>query len=321
MTTTPDPPPVARHPAVAGARRLARPLRQATRDVAQRREERKHPAIGWLREGQRQHPSPPDLWDTMWERRRQLVRSLAPGKSFLDLGGMFGIDGELGFIAEEAGATRVTLFDAMDPSDAFAEAHERTGSRLEFVQGDFHDPDVVDFLGQFDVVWCTGVIYHSPNPMQQILFMRQLTTERLVLGTHVIPEVPGIEQMCMLYPGVKEETQETFTRVFGGPERLPGMASAFDTEPLMAYVNMWWGFSPSAVRSMLHYSGFSIDEEHFWGPFWMDCVTTVGGQSTDIYPPLDQSDERVRLRHADTPDDQLPSWAARQVLDIRRRSS
>ena len=315
--TAPEQPPVDRHPAVAGARRLARPVRQATRDLTQRLEERKYPAISWLRDGQRLHPSSPDMWDDMWELRRNLVRSLAPGKSFLDLGGMFVVNGELAFIAEEAGATRVTLFDAMDPSDEFAARHARTASDVEFVQGDFHDPDVVDFLGQFDVVWCTGVIYHSPNPMQQILFLRQLTTETLVLGTHVIPEVPGIEQMCMLYPGVKQETQDTFTRVFGGPERLPGMASAFDTEPLMAYVNMWWGFSPSALRSMIHYSGFTITDEHFYGPYWMDCVTKVGGQSTDIYPPLTQSNERVRERHADTPDDQLPSWAARQVRAIR----
>lgn len=315
--TAPDQPSAPRHPAVAGALRLASPLRQATREVASRLEERKVPAIGWLREAQRLHRSTPDQWADMWEFRHQLVRSLAPGKSFLDVGGMFGINGELGFIAEEAGATRVTLFDAMDPSDAFAERHERTGSRLEFVQGDFHDPDVVDFLGQFDVVWCTGVIYHSPNPMQQLLFLRKLATERLVLGTNVIPEIPGIEQMCMLYPGVKRDTREAFTRVFGGPERLPGMASEFDTEPLMAYVNMWWGFSPSALRSMLHYSGFTIDDEHFYGPYWMDCVTTVGGQSTDIYPPLDQSNERVRRRHEGTPDDQLPSWAARQVRAVR----
>ena len=320
MTTEEGAAPSARNPAVAQLRRLARPLRQAARDVDRRVAERRNPGLGWLREGLRSQPTPPDNWTSLWDNRRRIVRELAPGKSFLDAGGMFNVHGELAFLAEQSGATRVTLFDAMDPSPEFAELHRKADSKVEFVQGDFHDPAVIEELGQFDVVWCTGVIYHSPNPMQQLLHLRQLTNEHLVIGSHVIPEVPGIEQMCMLYPGVKESTMETFTSVFGGPERLPGMASPFDTAPLMAYVNMWWGYSPSAFRSMVHYAGFTVVDEYFYGPFWLDLVTKVGGESTDIYPPLDQSRERVRARHADTPDDQLPVWARGQVRRIRGTS-
>jgi SAM-dependent methyltransferase len=253
----------------------------------------------------------------MWDNRRRLIRQLAPGRSFLDLGGMFGIAGEMAFLAEASGATRVVLFDGMDPSDDFAATHRANSSSVEFVQGDFHDPAAVAALGKFDIVWCTGVIYHSPHPLQQLRYLRQLTEEHLVLGTHVIPEISGIEQACVLYPGISSAMQDTIATFHGGRERFPGMAAPFDTTPLMAYANMWWGISPSALRSMLHFSGFQVTEEHVVTPFWLDLVARPGGQSTNIYPPFDQSRERARQRHADTATDQLPRWAASQLRDIR----
>jgi hypothetical protein len=63
-----------------------------------------------------------------WENRRALVRRLAPGRSFVDLGGMFAVAGDVAFWAEEAGATRVLLFDGMDPSAEFAHKHAQRRS-------------------------------------------------------------------------------------------------------------------------------------------------------------------------------------------------
>src|SRR3954462_10588337 len=63
-----------------------------------------------------------------WENRFALVDRLAPGRSFLDLGGMWNVDGEVAFRAERAGATRVVLFDGMDPTPGFEE-NTRSGAR------------------------------------------------------------------------------------------------------------------------------------------------------------------------------------------------
>jgi hypothetical protein len=142
-----------------------------------------------------------------------------------------------------------------------------------------------------------------------------------VLGTNVMPEFPGIEQACVLYAGLSPEAQQSYAHFHGGPGQFPGMTSPFDTTPLMSYANMWFGLSPSAVRSMLRYSGFDISEEFDYTPFWMDFVAKPGGVSLDTYPPLDQSAKRVLARHADTPDDALPIWAQRQVKALRARSS
>ena len=298
-------------PGVAQARRVRR-------EVLDRAAERGDPALRWLNDAHRQRPAGPELWDEAWANRHRLVAELARGGgSFLDLGGMFGIAGDIAFRAEAAGASRVVIFDGMDPSPEFDERHRTSNSKIEFVQGDLHDPDDMAALGSFDVVWCTGVLYHSPHPFQCLQHLRLLARDRLVLGTHVIPEIPGIEQACMFYPGISTAMQDTFADVNkGGRHQYPGMMVPYDPTPLMAYANMWWGISPSALRAMLHYTGFDVTNEYQLFPFWIDVVAKLGGQSLDTYPLKGQSAERVRDRYADLPADQVPAYAQNQLRAI-----
>ncbi|MGI8662953.1 MAG: class I SAM-dependent methyltransferase [Acidimicrobiales bacterium] len=301
----------------APVRRVGRPLKRAALAARGRLEEQRNPALHWLRQSVRDAAAGPEVWDTIWDNRRRLVRELAPGKSFLDLGGMFFIDGDIAFLAEECGASRVVLFDAMDPSDAFAEKHEAKGSNVHFVQGDFHDPYDIEQLGTFDVVWCCGVIYHTPHPIQQIQHLRQLTRHRLVLGSLVVPEVPGFEQAALLYPGMSPSMRATFTTFAGGTHTFPGMTVPFDEEPLMAYVNMWFGLTPSIIRAMLVHTGFEPIEDHQVTPFSYDVVAKLGGVSPDIYPPRFQSQGRALARYEGVPDEKLPAYAAEQVRALR----
>src|SRR5918992_4866754 len=120
------------------------------------------------------------------ERRRELVRRLAPGRTFIDVGGMWDSHGEIAFLAEECGASRVAMFDAMEPTPEFETERERRRSGVEFARGDLHDSAVIAELGSFDVVWCTGVIYHSPNPFGQLEQLRGMCRRQLLLGSHVI---------------------------------------------------------------------------------------------------------------------------------------
>jgi SAM-dependent methyltransferase len=208
----------------------------------------------------------------LWEQRERLVRSLAPGKSFIDVGGMWDVSGRVAFMAEEAGAERVVLLDAMLPTDEFDAKRTRRGSEVRYVTGDLHDRDGIEELGRFDVVWCTGVLYHSPNPMLQLMNLRLLASECLVLGTHVIPEVPGLEQACLFYPKHSDAARDEWTHVFGRSTPVIGVTSPFD--PAQAYANWWWGMSPSAVRAMLDVAGFAVTEERPCGPLLTDFVAS-----------------------------------------------
>ncbi|MGI9021609.1 MAG: class I SAM-dependent methyltransferase [Solirubrobacterales bacterium] len=235
--------------------------------------------------------------------RRALVRRLAPGKSWIDVGGMWGIHGAMAFEAEAAGATEVVLFDGMDPSDEFEAEHARRSSAIRYVQGDLHDPDGIGELGTFDVVWCTGVLYHSPNPYWQVEQLRRLTGERLLVGSRVIPELPGFPQACLFYPGLADAARRTLPEEVG---RESGLTTPFDRSPLLGYANWWWGITPSALRAMLDAANFRVDQDLPESPFLTRFLATPVDRGSTI-PPLDFSRRRGAERLAER--DERPGWA------------
>jgi hypothetical protein len=206
-------------------------------------------------------------------RRRELVRRLAPGRSFADIGGMWGIHGQIAFLAEEAGADPVVLLDAMEPGERYRSEHARRSSAVRFVRADLDDPAIASH-GRYDVVWCTGVVYHSPSPLAQLRNLRRITDGELLLGSHVIPEVPGIDSACIWYPGLGEGGRNAFRRAHGGDQapRAIGVTEPFDPAPEMEHANWWWGITPSALRSMLAVAGFEVVEEMTYTSFLLDLL-------------------------------------------------
>jgi len=182
-----------------------------------------------------------------------LLRSLAPGRSVVDIGCMWSVDGAYCFAAEEAGATAVTGVDVMPPSPRFEDERARRGSAVRFVEGDVHDPAVLEAIGPHDVVWCAGVLYHAPNPLLTLERVRALCRERLVLRTAALPELPGAPGACVFYPA----GDGAYAPAAGGGRAI-GVTEPFD--PLEAYGNWWWGITPSALRAMILAAGFALDE-------------------------------------------------------------
>lgn len=232
----------------------------------------------------------------LWEKRRDWIRELAAGRSFLDLGGMWQVHGRAAFLAEEAGAERVVLFDGMDPSAEFAAEHARRGSAVRYVQGDLHDEVGVAELGVFDLVWCTGVIYHSPNPYQLIEHLRRLTGERLVLGTHVIPEVPFLSNVCLFLPGLPQAVRDAFASSL--PKKAPilwGFTTDFDYTPRLGYANCWWAMTRTALNSMLDVAAFETLDSNDDSAFWVDLIAAPTARPS-VIPPTSFSRQRGRDR-------------------------
>jgi hypothetical protein len=114
-------------------------------------------------------------------------------------------------------------------------------------------------VGAHDVVWCSGVLYHAPNPLLTLSRLRTITGSVLILATETIPEVPGLAQACVFLPGLPSEARRAHASARPGVVAA-GVSSPFD--PGQAYGAWWWGLSRSAVRGMLGASGFEIIEEH-----------------------------------------------------------
>jgi SAM-dependent methyltransferase len=189
--------------------------------------------------------------------REQLVRRYAAGRSFADVGCMYGANGRIAFVAEEAGAEPVTAFDAMEETPEYLGEHARRGSAVRFVRGDLHDPGAI---GEHDVVWCAGVIYHSPYPLLTLERLAAAAREVLIVGSHTIPEVPGLDQACVFYPKLGDAGRGVYRPVW--PCNSVGIATPYDERPEMAYANYWWGITPSALRAMVEVQpGFQVVEE------------------------------------------------------------
>lgn len=247
------------------------------------------------------------------------IREHAPGRSFADVGGVFWREGEVAFAAEEAGAKAVTLFDLNDPDQTRVPAErERRGSNVRYVQGDLEDPGSVAELGPHDVVWCTGVLYHTPNPLRQLMHLREITRELLYLGTLTIPDIPGFPHACIYYPYLDAEERRPYAagadwdrRV---PEGLVGIGSDFDERPLQGYVNCWWGITQSALRAMLRTARFEIVEERpiFPAPY----ITEIVARPIDADPLLPPHDYfRTRARHRERTGEQLSYEAYYELLE------
>lgn len=237
---------------------------------------------------------PLEEWHAM---RRRWVAEHAPGRSFADIGGLF-IDGRVSFEAEEAGAARVTIFDVGDReyAPAFLAEHERRGSAVRYVQGDLHDDAAIEQVGEHDVVWCTGVLYHTPNPVHQLMQLRRITRELLYLGTHTIAEVPGVPQACLYYPHLDEGARRALARPHWRADGYLGVGPPIDERPMFGYANFWWGITPSALRAMLRTARFEVVAEPriHPTPFYVDLVA----RPVDADPMLPPTDYFRRRREA-----------------------
>lgn len=186
----------------------------------------------------------------------EYIKRYAPGRSFVDVGGMWGIDGGYSFQAERAGATRVVLVD-IDRTDEFDRKLTAAGSSIEFVRADATNPGLVDEIGTFDVVWCCGLLYHVPDPLGLIQNLRRICEQWLVLESLVIPEVPGWPNMATFYPYQSARHRQRWdTSTRGGARRQLGINTDFQSEE--GTTNNFWGMSPSCVESLLRAGGFDL---------------------------------------------------------------
>ncbi len=177
--------------------------------------------------------------------REPLIAQHVAGRSFVDVGCMWSIHGALCFAAEDAGAASVTGVDVMGATERFSAEHARRGSSVRFVQGDLHEPATIAAVGPHDVVWCSGVLYHAPHPLLTLERLRALTSATLLLATETIAETPGRRDTCVIAPSRVEHPN---AEPAGGPGA--------------GYGPWYWGISPSALRTMLTLTGFTVVEEH-----------------------------------------------------------
>lgn len=187
----------------------------------------------------------------------QFIRRHSPGKSFADIGCMWGVNGEHAFIAEEAGAARTIAVDVFGPTPEFEEKRLSRRSKVEFVLGDVSRAETLQRIGTVDVVLCAGVLYHHPSPFDLLVALRKICRETLILRTSTIPEVPGLPNAAVYFPMLSERGRGLWNLKRLGVLHQAGISNPFDSKD--GYGNWFWGLTPSCLESLLQTAGFSVN--------------------------------------------------------------
>ncbi|HEV2296383.1 MAG TPA: class I SAM-dependent methyltransferase [Tepidisphaeraceae bacterium] len=194
-----------------------------------------------------------------YDQLPKYIRQYAKGRSFLDVGCMWGVNGEYAFIAEDAGATQIKGIDVFGPTPEFEEKKRQRQSKVEFILGDATDIRTINRAGQADIVFCAGVLYHHPAPYDLLVALRKMCREHLILRTSTIPEVPGLPNVAVYWPNLGPKDRELWNLKRLGLMRQVGITEAF--QPEEGYGNWFWGLSPSCLKSMLRTAGFKVEWE------------------------------------------------------------
>lgn len=185
------------------------------------------------------------------------IRRYAHGKSFVDIGCMWGVNGEYAFLAEQAGATTVKGVDVFGPTPEFEDKKRATHSNVEFILGDAGQPDTIARIGVMDVVLCAGVLYHHPSPFDLLVALRRICGETLILRTSTIPEVEGLPNAAVFFPMLNQKDRQLWNLSRLGVSRQVGITNGF--EPREGYGNWFWGLTPSCLASLLEVAGFRVE--------------------------------------------------------------
>jgi len=197
--------------------------------------ESREDALQWLR--WRVHPTV-----------QKIFQGEVPDRSFADLGCMWNCHGAYGFYAEAIGAREPILAVDLGPqTPTFRSLHAALDSRLAFRQADILTMEVAP-EERYDVVFCSGVLYHAPDPMRLLAAITSIVADTLILTTHTIE---GSEPVLRFYPYDPRPETYPWETLAGGRE-LRFQVRYPDAAP-------WW-FAPTemCVDSMLRTLGLRV---------------------------------------------------------------
>ncbi len=211
----------------------------------------------------------------MRDVRDTYIGQLVAGKSFADIGGLWGTVNEKVSVAHAYGARTLTMID-VSPADSelwtlFAQ-RQRTLRlpTVECVSADVLTLAEADPCPQFDVVHCSGVLYHMPEPVRFLRALRSISREALVLtsaitatrvtGQKGVLEIPAAAMLCIpaLQGREREIVQSYWQGVVG--DGAFGLTQQVAEWSVTDFGPWWWLPTVEALRAMCEVAGFRYEE-------------------------------------------------------------
>lgn len=212
--------------------------------------------------------------------RDRFLAGVVSGRSFADVGGLWGTVNERVSVAHRLGARSLTMIDAIPEADPFWAAFEERRGKLGVPLVTRVSSDIVRLAEApnpplFDVVHCSGVLYHIPEPLRLLLSLKRITREHLVLTSLVArseyPHAAGPlhvpEAACVFIPALEGAEKEAVANYWQGlvGDGAVGLTRENPTWRLEDFGPWWWLPRPAALRKLCQTAGFSLVETaEFW---------------------------------------------------------
>lgn len=215
----------------------------------------------------------------MSDKKNDWIARLAPGGSFADVGGLWGTVNEKVSVAIRAGARECTMSDIAPQGHALWQAFDEHCAALGVsgyrkVTVDIVAPEPEKVLGVHDVVHCSGIIYHLPDPFRMLRNLRRVTRRHLIVSSMVVAERMETPAGTLEFGPDEARFVPALT-----PRNKAIVAAYFDAlgiriaainnpaEPWILpgdienYGPWWWLYSPPFLRGMAETAGYAIEDE------------------------------------------------------------
>jgi len=196
----------------------------------------------------------------------EYIKRVVKGKTFVDVGPLWGLVNEKVSVANYYGAKAVTAIDQWPTTDGLWEAFHKRMQSLK-VNYNWFPINVFNWQGPpFDVTYCVGVLYHHPDPPVLLQKLYSMTNEYLILGSTVTRQKfrnthGGSVSLSTINESEREMLLDEWIS-FLEDRYVPGLTT---TDPVIWDAgNMylwWWMLTQEYINSMCQDVGFQIEEQ------------------------------------------------------------
>lgn len=211
----------------------------------------------------------------MRDLRDQYIGKVVKGKSFADVGGLWGTVNEKVSVAHAYGACALTMIDISPPESELWHLFEDRRRTLRLPEVHCISSDVLVLADssscpQFDIVHCSGILYHIPDPMRFLVALRRMTRGHLVLtsvvtATRVESEQGALElphASALFIPALQKKERailKSYWQRFVGDGAIGLTREAVSWQP-RDFAPWWWLPTVEALKMMCVAAGFDCQE-------------------------------------------------------------
>lgn len=213
--------------------------------------------------------------------RDQFLAQCTRGCTFADVGGLWQTVNEKVSVAHEHGATELTMIDVAPEGDELWNKFDERMRERGIERYSCESRDVCRTTERtYQVVHCSGVLYHHPHPLRMLLALRHMTSEVLVLSSAIcreeIQNQAGTFRMPssgVLFVPALSDGQRAVLAAYWEMRQVEAWGITKVADYDVTDFGPWW-FLPTAqaLRSMVETCGFAIKDAAL---MWNDDALTL----------------------------------------------